>query len=84
MDIKQRPLTRVFTEGVIAGLILIVFFYIAQVFIDATGLFEVKTPQVCDRWNDKYILEATLLLSAVLFQFVSEYSGLNNYYCKVF
>jgi len=82
--LKKRPFMRVLNEGIIAGILLIIFFYLAQVVVDLTGLFEVKLPEACNRWNDKYVLEATLMLSVLFVQFASEYSGLNQWYAENF
>ena len=66
-------------EGIIVGLLLIIFTYIAASIVHFMGLKPVL-PSICDSWNKNYVMEVTLFLSGFLFHIFFEISGFNKKY----
>lgn len=69
-------------EGVIVGLLLIVFIYVASYLLHIGGYPMTATPDDCKKWNNTYIMEATAFLAGLLFHVSCEYSGVNEWYVK--
>jgi len=41
----------------------------------------VDLPAICKQWNKNHIMEICLFITGVLIHLVSEYSGINRWYC---
>ncbi len=39
-------------------------------------------PVICKQWNKNHIMEISLFITGVLIHLLSEYSGINKWYCK--
>ena len=71
---------RIAGEGIFVGLVLILFVYVAGFLLKLLKYPDVSLPEVCEKWNQTYIMEANLLLAGFLFHVVFEYSGINKWY----
>ncbi len=72
----------VVAEGVLVGILLVVFIYLASYILRVGGYPMVATPEECKKWNDTYIMEATAFVAGLLFHVSFEYLGINEYYAR--
>lgn len=79
---STKPATTVLSEGIIVGLLLIIFTYVAKFMLQLTNYPKVQLPEICDTWNKHYTMETTLFLAGFLFHLGFEYSGINKWYAK--
>lgn len=63
--------------AIIAGLIVVVFAYVASALVTRTGLFRVNLPEECKRWNENHVMEWTLFLTGVLIYAAFKVVGFN-------
>jgi len=78
-----KTFTRVLTEGIIVGLLLIPFTYLSGRLF-APLLKKPMLPDVCKDWNRFYVMEINLLLAGILFHLVFEYLGINKQYVDTY
>lgn len=78
----MRSFGQVFIEAVIIGILVIVLGYIVGWL--TKPFLGVSLPEVCMRWNKNYMMEINLFLIGFIFHMVSEYSGLNVWFCKTY
>lgn len=71
---------RLLLEAISAG-ILIVVIGTAVSFI-AGKMFTVDLPPTCKEWNKNYVMEISLFFTGVFAHLLSEYFGLNRWYCS--
>jgi hypothetical protein len=72
---------RVLVEAIIVGIALIPFTYIAG-FLAKLVTTKPNLPEICDEWNENYIMEVNLFLAGFLFHITFEVLGLNKWYCQ--
>ena len=70
---------KVLFEGVIVGILLIIFVYISS-FLLKNIIKKPTLPDICDKWNNNYIMEKTLFLAGFLFHITFEFMGWNKWY----
>ncbi len=73
---------RVLTEGVVVGILLIIFVYISSAFLHLIEYPVPKLMKECSTWNETHIMEVTVFLSGFLFHVVCEATGINAAYVK--
>lgn len=74
-----KTFTKVLSEGIVVGLLLIPFTYITG-WVFSFLLKKPMLPDVCKNWNKYRVMEINLLLAGILFHLVFEYTGLNKWY----
>ncbi len=75
-----KKISTVFAEGILVGILLIIFIHLSSYLLRISGYPMVATPEECKKWNDTYIMEVTALLAGFLFHVSCEYIGVNEYY----
>jgi hypothetical protein len=71
-------------EGIILGIALIVVSYVSSAILQSSGLYSISLPDVCQTWNDNYIMESTLLLTGILISFFFEVLGLTKQFVQTY
>jgi hypothetical protein len=78
--IDFQPITaRIFVEGTVVGVLLIIFTWIVSFILHSVGVTPIL-PDICKTWNDGHIMEITLFLSGLLFHLTFELFGWNKLY----
>lgn len=62
------------------GLLVVVLGYIIGYF--TKPYFGVALPEICSKWNDKYVMEVNLFLIGFVAHLFFEFTGLNHWYCS--
>lgn len=79
--VSTKPFTTVLIEACVVGICLIPFAYIAG-FIAKQIVSKPSLPEVCNKWNENYIMEINLFIAGFLFHLVFEYTGINKWYAE--
>lgn len=77
----MKSLQTVIIEALVVGILLIPFTYLGA-FLAQPILKKPMLPDVCNKWNEFYVMEINLLVAGFLFHFVLEYLGVNAWYAK--
>lgn len=76
---SQKSIKTIVIEAIIVGIILIPITYVAGV-ISKQIVNRPSLPEVCQTWNENYIMEINLFLAGFLFHILLEYIGVNKWY----
>jgi len=68
------------TEAVVVGIATVVVGSLVGFILGK--YFSSDLPAVCKRWNKNHIMEISLFLTGFLIHIISEYAGVNKWYCK--
>ena len=77
----SKSFLKIVIESIVVGILLIPITIIAGWLVTAI-VNKPSLPEVCATWNKHNIMEINLFVAGFLFHMISEYSGLNNWYCK--
>jgi len=72
-------ITIVLLEAIIVGVVLVILGHIVGA--TTTSYFKVSLPEICKRWNEKYVFEYTLFMTGFLGHILCELTGINRLYC---
>lgn len=72
--------SRVLAEAVICAIALIVVVHIVSFLLSKTTTLKPSLPEICATWNQNYVMEITLAISAILLHILFEYTGVNLAY----
>ena len=75
----NKPFITVFIEACVVGICLIPFTYLAGLLAQQL-VSKPSLPEVCQSWNENYIMEINLFLAGFLFHLVFEYMYINKWY----
>lgn len=76
---SQKSVRTIVMEGVVVGLLLIPLTYLTgKVF--SPLLRKPLLPDVCQSWNQFYVMEINLFLAGFFFHIILEYLGVNKWY----
>lgn len=75
----HKSWTQIIIESIIIGVIFIILGKIIGCI--TKPFFGVSLPEVCSKWNDKYILEINWFLLGFVTHMFFEFSGLGHWYC---
>jgi hypothetical protein len=78
----MKSAAKTLSESIVVGLILIIFIYIASFILHVGGYPMIATPDECKKWNNTYIMEASVFLAGMLFHLMAEATGVNEWYAR--
>ncbi len=75
---EKNNTLRIIKEATFIGLLTVAAGYLASYIV--RPYFKVDLPEICKRWNDKYVMEASLFVTGFLLHLLLEFTGLNKFY----
>lgn len=75
---EKNYTTRVFKEAVVVGLLVLVAAYLVKYIVKP--YFKVDLPEICERWNEKYVFEVSMFLTGFVLHIILEITGVNKSY----